>query len=360
MIDWARARGATINPKIEIRSIEENLSGIFAKEPLEKGEVVSSIPWDLILKSDHPKLDECDGIRAVHKAITKNESQKTPYEKYLSTRSRHHVPSFWSQEGKDMLTDLVGNSVNSLNFDKMVDRMLFHQCKYTGEVDERVLDALMISLTRAEGPLEQVEPHFVPFNDNINHRNGRWFNTDIRYTLGSNYELVATRRIEVGEQLHSSYNQCPWCEGSYRNPKKPSSFFVTPQLFIEYGFVESMPQRWVFPRARLLFDLDDGPDGIEVHFAVPPSDFGVAFIRNEISRLRVFKKQFAAKERAVPENELQSIQTYYDAVLFALTHAHSSALGQTSDEVWKLGIDCWYWEDKGSQCLMNEGVIEQN
>ena len=74
---------------------------------------------------------------------------------------------------------------------------------------------------------------------------------------GKDYQIVATRDVQAGEQLQNSYNKCKWCDGLYANADNPEQYYVTPQLFEVYGFTESWPQRWIVPEARLLFDVTE-------------------------------------------------------------------------------------------------------
>ena len=93
LIDWLRANGSFINDKLQIRHINPNdptsPRGLFALEPLEEGETVCNIPWDLVLKpknikpKDMNRVLDCGTIDALIEEISKSESEMTPYGKYL-------------------------------------------------------------------------------------------------------------------------------------------------------------------------------------------------------------------------------------------------------------------------------------
>jgi len=110
LINWLRANGAFINDKLQIRHINpddpSSPRGLFALEPLEEGETVCNIPWELLISpsdkaapasEQHIQLD-CGTINAVYEEISKSESDMTPYGKYLLSQPRGYtftVPASW-------------------------------------------------------------------------------------------------------------------------------------------------------------------------------------------------------------------------------------------------------------------------
>ena len=64
---------------------------------------------------------------------------------------------------------------------------------------------------------------------------------------------------------------------------------------MHFGFVEPIPQRWLFDFARVKFGLDwkDGNEStgeVVVNFLVPPSERGIALLQEELTRLNVFSE----------------------------------------------------------------------
>lgn len=388
VIDWARSNGAFIHENIEIRPIEGELSGIFAKEPIPAGTVVSEIPWSLILQAKEPSENEkeiyCDTVWTVYESITKpwegddsDDKVATPYEQYLSARtSRKYLPAFWSPGGRVLLKDMLGESMPTLGFDRMLAHWWYGRCgnhhrngKFSNirMDDDRVLDALYLVMTRGEG---NDQAHLIPFHDLINHRNGPYFNTDPIVNEGKSYQLVTLRDIKKDEQLQNSYNRCKWCK-IYSNPPNESAFIVTAQLFEQYGFVESYPQRWVIPEVRLLFDIEGDDDDItenvtkpvaamegrHVKFVVPPSIRSTNFMLWEIVRLENFQDKYTEDDRVsnfIPKHEMDAIWHLHQTILSAFALAYGTAVGQTSEEVWSLD-EYWYWE--GGE---EEEVVEQD
>jgi len=404
VVEYVRNNGGYVHPNVEIRPIEgdddENgnsatmtkLSGIFASRDLPAGTVVSRIPWHLILQTATPtqkttdgdatidnggndddsrNIRWCDTVRTVHASITKPPDQQNPYEAYLSQRSRHYHPAFWSEAGKSMLKDLIGISnddhgtddeehdddndnfhIPTLRFDRMAQDLLTESCAAVDGGDrDKLLDALHLVVTRAEGP---ESAHLIPFHDLINHRNGlNHANTEPIMHEGREYQLVTTRRVKAGEQLQNSYNRCRWCK-IYSNPANEHSFITTPQLFEYYGLIEPYPQRWVVPTPiRLMFDVDEYR---RVRFVVPPSPRGVAYLRRELERLGNFLRKYDDDDSVatVPRHERASIMQYHEVIATAFALAFDSVVVHretyVSDEVWERGR-YWYWEGDGNEEL---------
>lgn len=171
---------------------------------------------------------------------------------------------------------------------------------------------------------------------------------------------MTTRKVNIDEQLQNSYNQCEWCDGLYSNAEHEEGYYVTPQLYELYGFPELMPQRWIIPEARLIFDVeevngdaDDPTSPLRVNFVAPPSEDGVEFLRTRLQRLREFKEKH--EDANIPKNEKESIFGFYNAVVTAYSLAlEQSRAEELSDEVWELD-DTWHqeaaWTDEGQDEL---------
>jgi len=191
----------------------------------------------------------------------------------------------------------------------------------------------------------------VPFYDMFNHDNGKY---NIRHTIDpkkwyaqideEGYEMVTTKAIQAGGQLYNSYDRCNICTNR--------DWFGTPEIFSNFGFVESMPQRWLFDFARVKFELnwkdeDESTKEIMVKFLVPPSKKGMDMLHLELRRLESFSKEYRDESyeeyEGISEYEWQMIWQYYDALYDALSYALQSG-ATLSDEVWDLD-DGWWVED---------------
>ncbi len=115
LINWLRANGSFINDKLQIRHITPDdptsPRGVFALEPLEEGETVCNIPWDLMFKpsaEEREKSDlDCGTINAVIEEFSKSETEMTPYGKYLLSQPRGYTLGFWSEEGQELFWEMT-------------------------------------------------------------------------------------------------------------------------------------------------------------------------------------------------------------------------------------------------------------
>ena len=349
IIDWIRSiEGGYVNDKVELRRSGDNNDGprgILAADVIEAGEVICTIPWDIIVKP-YPEDDEYDSCSTMEALYDDMKEERTPHARYLKSMPRNFLTCWWSKSGRELLQQLVGKrlepqgvwtqywSKNYANWD----------CSGKSDMNEELWShAVAMVSGRADDYL------LVPFYDMINHRNGEYYNTRHKIAEGQNYQLVAHRRIEAGEQLHQSYNQCTVCTGRHDE-------FGTAEMFLEYGFVESLPQRWYVHQVRLKFDLVEGDDagGVpKVKFIVPPSIWGVTFMEEEVRRLEQFGKDHRDDEdlaATLPPYELEMIWQYHSAVLTAFRTAIAEAEDKIDEIVWKCD-DNWYkirdYEEEG-------------
>ena len=118
---------------------------------------------------------------------------------------------------------------------------------------------------------------------------------------------------------------------------------------MHFGFVEPIPQRWLFDFARVKFDLDwkDGDEStgeVVVNFLVPPSERGIALLQEELTRLNVFSETNRNKTykdyEGMTQYEWESLWQYFDALYDAISYAIQSDV-PLNDDVWKLGDDWW-------------------
>lgn len=182
----------------------------------------------------------------------------------------------------------------------------------------------------------------------FNHHNGK-YNIKHKYNPFESidekgYEMITTKAIEAGEELYISYNQCDICQ-------EELDWVGTPEMFLFYGFVESMPQRWLFDFARVKFDLDwkggyEESGELVVSFLVPPSRKGMDILKEEITRIEKFAGLHRQKNHeddeydGVSEYEWNALWKYYDALHDAMSLAVRSN-ATLSDDVWKLDKDWW-------------------
>ena len=203
VIDWTRSNGGFIHEKVVNQQIGPGLSGLYSTGPIAEGELLMSIPWHLIIRpgsnlsrsvyEDEQDEDEeyeddeyedeeyddeedgdwylsCSTVRNVRDAVTGKKkldpSCQTPYEQYLSTRSREYHPWFWSKPGQVLLQELLEESGIEVNADyEDWNETWVEQCGE--EADEGILQAIFLLRTRGEGDDMNL---LVPVGDILNHR----------------------------------------------------------------------------------------------------------------------------------------------------------------------------------------------
>lgn len=316
--DWLSNNGAFIDERIELRRLDPGVPtspwGVFATGTFEKSEVLVSIPWDLVVKpEDVHQKGRCGTVQAVHD-IMKDGSN--PYGQYLASQPRRYLPGFWSEEGRALLYDMLGENLPPFKY-KMEGDWLFG-CNISPsdmDSDELKVHALMLTAARAESDF------MIPLFDMFNHRNGKWHNTDYWLKPGQKFDMATSRRVEAGEQLHISYNWCARC-GDWKDR------FGTPEMFGRYGFVESMPQRYILRKIGIKFDLNEKEDGsgdLEVNFLINPSETELLSLRSELDRLQKFAEEKKVKEHlGVPKFEWDATWHYHGTLVVALTKALDS------------------------------------
>ena len=323
MIHWLRNNGAFIDEGIQLRRLDPGVPtsprGVFASRTFEKDDVLISIPWDLVVKpEDGHEKGRCGTVQAIHDHM---KDGSNPYGRYLASQPRRGLPGYWSEEGRAFLYDMLGKNLPPFKY-KLEEDWLFG-CNISPsdmDSDELEVHALMLVSARDE------DDFMIPLYDMFNHRNGKWHNTKYWLKRGQSLAVFTSRRVEAGEQLYNSYNRCAQCgDWKYR--------YGTPEIFGRYGFVESMPQRYILRKLGIKFDLDekeDGSGGLEVKFLSNPSETDVLSLRSELDRLQNFAKEKKVKEPfGIPKSEWDAAWHYHGTLVVALTTALDS-VGRTS------------------------------
>lgn len=265
IVDWIQGQeGGAFNSKQDIRlDAKQRRLGIFAKERIEEGEVLSQIPWGSIIA---PKDDEdeeevgiyeeldCDTVNLVLQEMNKVENEEGseygPYVKYLLEQiAVEPIPSVWSDNGKMLLVEILGGMEQQIppgGAVDMIDTEWFLGCG----ADENDTFAEDVAGLVKKFAIYDV---LVPLLDLYRHRNANYFNVRTELVRGVHYRVIANRTIEAGEQIYNSYDMCEEC-----NADAVDSGYGTPEIFRDYGFIEDLPQRWSFQPGAV--DIDDGED----------------------------------------------------------------------------------------------------
>ncbi|KAG7339654.1 spermine/spermidine synthase domain containing protein [Nitzschia inconspicua] len=353
LTEWLNSLpGGYFNPKQEIRPVptenesDEVFYGVFAKEPISKGELLNQVPWDYILndEEDDPSLaeqDESDGSlrcgtarNLAYEMRNVEQSKFGPYIRYLLNQPKGVLPSAWSKKGKDMLQEMLGGAAQKippLEATTWLDDDWIQSC-HADPSDDIGAHAAMQVVSRADDDL------LIPVYDMYNHRNGKWYNTHMKLNRGVNHVVTARRDIEPGEQIHNSYNMCDEC-GGRRNS------YGTPEIFRDYGFVEDFPQRWDLDDFDVMIDLskDEETSDTLVAFQNKPKDgkdteAAKRMLRKELKRLYkvrhlLWENEWNNGEPTIPMNEWESLWEYHQAVVDAISYALNALANDETEKV---------------------------
>eukprot|EP00978_Attheya_sp_CCMP212_P035266 scaffold152245_cov40-Attheya_sp.AAC.1 len=273
LIEWIRSHpGGFVNDKLEVRQADIKNpslgSGMFVNGAIKKGELLYSVPWDLIIKPDgygHDKrngaynapLLSCEAVYSlIHELNLGEKSKFGPYLKYFHDFKTNYLFEQWSAAGTDLINYIAGYDMNADG------TWLEHWYKVCDGSDVILHEkaALYVS-TRAEDHL------LIPLFDLANHRNGHmnhaYINKKIKIVGGISADGIATRDIGAGEEIVHSYNMNAelLARKYYGSGSSIDEGSGTTNVFYNFGFVEPMPQRWIFKNyleddKLVIFDLD--------------------------------------------------------------------------------------------------------
>lgn len=337
IIDWVRENGGYFSNKQEFRrAIPGDATshfGIFAKDDIQRGEVLTRVPWKCVITQEDKEEDSqqnpyffCGSTRMLIDEMRKGEeSFFAPYTAYLRSQPRGKIPSDWSDVGKDLLKQVLGG--DKLPPDDVTDLGgLWQQLCYQGApIDDLAQQALMEFHARAD------DNFLVPLYDLYNHAQDEKSNASVGVFTSEKQEVRATRSISRGEEIAFSYNMAQHQDSWTKN------FYGTPEFLRDYGFVEPFPQRWMFDEIRFRFELTKDDNGaIKLTWLSGPDTRYFDFMREQLERLRSSVKPIleeiekkaeageAAGEKSsdIPRpTELKTIRQYFDALNIAMETA---------------------------------------
>jgi len=338
LVDWIRSEGGYFNEKQVFRRRDASSPfGIFAAQRIEKGEVLTSVPWKCILTAGTDDFEtglHCDTTNMLIQEMKQNnkDSNFAPYIYYLQNRPPVDIPSTWSEGGRDLLHKIV---LNGQLPPKYATSWVYQDWKQDcrGSMDPESIQAAMLLLSRGDDDM------MIPIYDLYNHRNGKWHNTHNTVEEHVKHQISASRTIEAGEEIYNSYNHCTNCYNRYMS-------YATPEIFRDYGFVEQFPQRWMFLKHDIAFDLHENDKGDLVlqWLDYPPfsdrfqvTESAIDFFSYQYKRLVKLNQTDlqplvqGTANYTVPPSELENVMQYYNALTTALDMAIKAA--QTYDFV---------------------------
>jgi hypothetical protein len=358
--DWVVEAGGAFHDQLEFQrkvihkggTSDENDAlfhvGIFAKERIQKGEMLMKIPSQCILSSNDNSLDKngyfsCSGIKAMLKEMEAGDTSFfAPYMSYLKhSRRRDMVPSAWSSPGRELFMHVLGwkGSFKEVMIPPMDPINLdFHyrqQCRKNKKtVNEAELDMAFEYYSRAQGG------DLVPLLDMIGHGSGDASNVNVQLQKDNDNnevvarEVYAIREIPAGQEIRFSFYES-------EHIRKDENY-GTPELFRDRGIVEGFPQRWVFriDKFTVAFKLNKKDRG-DISFEWLPmtkNEFHhdtKAYFRRQLKRMVEFlepkldkteeelsnKKVETGNSDALQPFELASLRQFADALRVALEQA---------------------------------------
>lgn len=214
IFEWIHSsEGGYYNPKQEFRRQDPNdpnsLIGVFAKERIEKDELLCKVPWDKIIYGG----GYCETVDVIVEEMRLGEkSEFAPYAMYLNAQRRGQLPTAWSDAGKDYLNQVLGVDskkrarIDPVHADVILDQW-YDECRDGDEYDELWSHGALLAHQRADDDI------MIPAYDMYNHRNGKWMNAKTNWSMENPHVTTASRVIEAGEQICISYDKCPECGG---------------------------------------------------------------------------------------------------------------------------------------------------
>jgi len=361
LISWLQEKGGKVSKKVEIRRADPDDPtspfGYFAKETINPRELVVSVPRELLISEGDIDEDDlidsplpCETIfNLIREMKLGNESKYGPYVEYLKAQSYGQIPSSWSEKGKELFERVLGD-LPPMDPISWIDHEWYKECE--GEQDPFDEQAAMLVLARGW------DYTLIPVFDMMNHRNGKWLNTDSNSVHDDSDNIVvrATKRIKTGDQLYTSYNMCRDCGGRVEH-------YGTPDMFRDYGFVEKFPQRWIFDE-NFKFDIDEKQDGsgeLQIFWHGPKSRrHSDVFLTQRLQKLEKSSKMLMNKGNKVSQQEVDAMKEYIEALNYALTMALNDVGGRDLDDCLDGRSDCKPSIDRYDLLDEDEDEIEGN
>lgn len=338
IIDWIKSKdGGVVHEKLEVRADNIVHLGVYVTGDVLKGQVLMSIPNEILITAGDDARQDYAGIwcptafNLIREMKLGDESKYAPYVNYLSDQPHGQLPSAWSKAGQELLKVVIGqnddddeNDLPPLDVTGWIGSDWYQNCNGTDDPFDR--NAALLLVQRGWGD------HLIPLFDMMNHRNGKWDNTEFDPVHQSDQLIVvrASRDISAGEQVYTSYNLCPDCGAREMG-------YGTSEILRDYGFVEQYPQRWFFSW-RLSFELDQADDSGDVQLrwlteSLVPERGEVEALLEHVERLGELEEVVLAadSDTSIPKHELSVITAYHQAITNAMTLA-LRALGVSVDD----------------------------
>jgi hypothetical protein len=327
-IDWVRKEGGFVHPALKMAA-PNGYGAMFTNHDIAEDETLYVIPRSCTISGGSPQESiDTELCATTHKLWDElqlgNESKYAPYVEYLlETQSPGQLVGYWSPQGKKLFIEMLSEKgVQVLPPSLEYGMGFFNETCGDGQPEKEF--AWEVLTQRGWDNL------LIPVFDMCSHRNGKWINTKLIegsvHDLEQDVTIKASRDIQAGEEIHTTYNFCEDCQN------RIDYFYGTPDLFRDYGFVEPYPQRWLFDAMpNIAFDLDTKENGDQSELEVswgpdPPTDIDIIFLENQLERLEAFAVNLESRPEDVPAFEWYHINAFYQGVTNAISHAIAYAL----------------------------------
>ena len=334
LIGWLRSQGGFFSEKLEIRRADPNDAasyyGMFVKEDVEAKEklfeipreCIISVPGEIDLEEDEYFEQLCPLSQKLLKEMRlANDSQYGPFINYLLSQRYGQIPATYSKPGKALLRKVIGKALPPKRATTWISKKL----KKTGCISkDDPFEEQAVALAAQRG----WDNMLIPVLDLVNHHNGKVNTENNSARAGGNIIVQASKAIKAGEELYTTYDECIECGGT-------ADWWGTPEIFRDFGFVEPYPQRYHFLKQDISFKIDeivkdDGTSELDLTWwegEQVPGEWGIHFLRDEVKRLKkVAKDEFDAAREVVPENELDAILKFHEAITVAMSTALKAAI----------------------------------
>mmetsp|Transcript_5898 Transcript_5898/g.9278 ORF Transcript_5898/g.9278 Transcript_5898/m.9278 type:complete len:387 (+) Transcript_5898:14-1174(+) len=329
MVNWVRSHGGFMSEKVDIHRMDPSDAsspfGIYAIQDIDENENLFYIPKSLYVsplgspQGNITLYNEyiCQSAHALMEERKLDyQSKYAPYTRYLDTQKPGALPATYSKAGKDIMRQVFPPGHDAVDW---IDK----EFKETGCISN---DDSFAEHTVALVIQRGFDGTLIPVWDMVNHDNSR-VNTDhnpIHSDQG--ISVHASKKIPMGDQIFSTYDECVDCGAV-------SSYWGTPEILRDFGFVENYPQRWVYMYEGVWFQLDydegnkefvvifDEGEPKEDYWGIPTEE-AVQFLRNELRRLdELAVTVLKTPPNQIPEHEWNTILQFHRATGVALREA---------------------------------------
>jgi spermidine synthase len=329
LIHWIHAHGGHVHEHVRL---DVKRGGVFASNSLPTNDSVLRIPTSLVLLVKNTM--DCDAVRQWQQDLDNPTSFHAPFVNYMREQHQSTTPrtappmDVWRDAGKALLQKLLEASSNNYN-DKNIWEPLKH-CNL--EHNEQSTAVILLAMQQQQQALQPAENNneptlqLVPVLDSIRRAQGHGVNVNVVWNHDySSLEVQTTRPVSAGEEL-------------WRADTSASNDDDTTDRFLRLGTLdESYPRRWTFDGTSLAFEInvadndtddDDTDDDDSQTYTVrwlenAPTNKDIRWATNTLNELEVFRNEHleAFVDPSIPDHELETINTYFQALTAALETA---------------------------------------